>query len=221
MGRIAFLLALVAMPHSAIAGIVKCTDADGNVTYQQTDCPEQESQEKKVVRNTDPATLTEQEKFNAEAYKRGMTPDELRSALEVQRQQRLGIQPARQAPVISVPQPTQRRSGGGRGFRGTGGQQTASGNDSCPPGQVPIGGSSYGSGTGFSSSSGYTKVKCVAPSQRDGSRVTQVPPNTVPQDQTLRDQNGNEYYQPAGSSFVRDKKTGKQCFKYGNFVKCD
>lgn len=37
----------------------------------------------------------------------------------------------------------------------------------------------------------------------------------------LRDYNGNTYSQPEGSSFVTDNRTGKQCFKYGDFVRCD
>lgn len=38
---------------------------------------------------------------------------------------------------------------------------------------------------------------------------------------TVRDQYGNQYTQPPGSAFVTDQKTGKQCFKYGDFLKCD
>lgn len=36
----------------------------------------------------------------------------------------------------------------------------------------------------------------------------------------ITDQYGNRYDRPPGSAFATDPKTGKQCFVYGDFIKC-
>jgi len=43
----------------------------------------------------------------------------------------------------------------------------------------------------------------------------------ITEPQRIQDQNGNFYQQPPGSAFVTDEKTGKQCFKYGDFIDCN
>jgi hypothetical protein len=37
----------------------------------------------------------------------------------------------------------------------------------------------------------------------------------------IRDQHGNQYSQPPGSSFATEMKTGKQCYVFGDMVRCD
>lgn len=65
---------------SAVAGgVYKCTDAHGAITYQQVPCPSG-SKEQVPMLSSSP-TLTAEEKFDAAAYRAGMTPDEARALL--------------------------------------------------------------------------------------------------------------------------------------------
>lgn len=43
----------------------------------------------------------------------------------------------------------------------------------------------------------------------------------ISEPQRIQDQYGNFYQQPPGSTFVTDEKTGKQCFKNGDFIHCN
>lgn len=43
----------------------------------------------------------------------------------------------------------------------------------------------------------------------------------ITEPQRIQDQYGNFYQQPPGSAFVTDEKTGKQCFKNGDFIDCN
>lgn len=52
-------------------------------------------------------------------------------------------------------------------------------------------------------------------------RAPNPPAPPPPAQTTVTDQHGNRYQQPAGSAFVTDEKTGRQCFRYGDFLKCD
>jgi hypothetical protein len=70
-----------------------------------------------------------------------------------------------------------------------------------------------------------TQAEVVTGSRSAGTSTYEEAPappiHRVEETRTIRDQYGNQYTQPPGSAFVTDQKTGKQCFKYGDFVKCD
>lgn len=66
---------------------------------------------------------------------------------------------------------------------------------------------------------GRTAPTSKAP-RRDSSPAQEVLSAPRPQDQTLRDYQGNTYTQPAGSAFATDSKSGEQCFVNGGFVHC-
>lgn len=59
--------------------VYKCTGADGSITYQQATCSGGQAQSQPSLLK--PPTLTEEERFNAQAYSLGLTPDEARRAL--------------------------------------------------------------------------------------------------------------------------------------------
>lgn len=46
-------------------------------------------------------------------------------------------------------------------------------------------------------------------------------PPAPPAQTTVTDQYGNRYQQPQGSVFVTDERTGKQCFRNGEFLHCE
>ena len=90
----------------------------------------------------------------------------------------------------------------------------------CPPGQVPLNASRADSTRGWSSSIGYVPLRCGGANRQATTSATRTGPGYT-EPKRIQDQYGNWYNQPPGSSFATDERTGKQCFVYGNFVRCD
>ena len=220
--RTVLAFVLVVLSPTAMGKAYKCTDADGNVTFQQVPCPAETEQDVPLILK--PATLTNRENFDAEAYRLGMTPDELRAAL-AREQQRTGFRSSAPAVIVDPyagQQPPARHSNG-QGFRGTSGQSaTTATSNPCPDGQVPANQSRHNVNEGFSSSKGYTTLKCVDPREQ-AKWPRAITANTDDPESTrrLRDDQGNTYTLPPGSSYATDDRTGKQCFVFGAFIKCD
>jgi len=76
------ILLFLSFAFSAEAQVYKCNAADGSVAYQQIPCPEEHSQSVPKIQKE--PTLTGEEKFNAEAYAAGMTPEQARQLLSGQ-----------------------------------------------------------------------------------------------------------------------------------------
>ena len=79
MPRFPFFFAFALIAESATCAVYKCVDPDGQVSYQQTACPTEQSQEQ--VHVADGPTLTPEEQFRAAAHAAGMTPAEFAESL--------------------------------------------------------------------------------------------------------------------------------------------
>lgn len=176
------------------AQVYKCKGPDGKSAYQQTPCNNAPSEAEKV-------------RIWAQPKQADIDAAIARSRAEEYAKREQELQYAEQAAYQQPRAPLQR-------------QEAIAASGPCPPGQVPLNASRADPSRGWSNSQGYVPLRCGLPSGRTNTQVTRTGPG-ITEPRRIQDQNGNWYNQPPGSSFATDEKTGKQCFVYGNFVKCN
>ena len=74
------VLSVVMLPSISFAQVFKCQDSAGKVAYQNLPCAAEQKESRPVILKA--PTLTDAEKFNAEAYSAGTTPKEARRRLQ-------------------------------------------------------------------------------------------------------------------------------------------
>jgi len=171
--------------------IYKCKGSDGSTIYQQIQCLDQDGEVVKVRAQPSQATIAE-----AQARLHAQEEAEARSRYEqtMLRARTPAGEHLQPAPAVSHHQPP----------------PAATPRPSNPSRYDP-------ENVGFSSSRGYEPLRYRS------STTTTTAPRTGPgytEPKRIRDQYGNFYSQPPGSSFARDEKTGKQCFVNGAFIQC-
>ena len=183
------------------AQVYKCEGADGKTAYQQLPCSKTESEEKVKIW----AQPRQSDIESAQARLQAAEDAKTAAAYE----QDLLNAAREESPAPQTPSPARQQQ-----------EQLPIASGSCPPGQVPLNASGSDPSRGWSGSKGYVPLRCGNPSDRGSDRVTRTGPG-ITEPRRIQDQHGNWYNQPPGSAFATDEKTGKQCFVYGNFVRCD
>ena len=76
-------LGILFLPAITQAQVFKCKDQSGKIAYQSEPCAASHQESRPVILQA--PTLTEREKFNAEVYAAGSTPEKMRQLLEQSR----------------------------------------------------------------------------------------------------------------------------------------
>lgn len=187
----------------AQAEVYKCKTADGMTVYQQIACNANENETGDKVKawpqpsQADVAAaqyrLQEQEDAKARAEYEQALLNSARAESQTYQTNPASGQPAYAVAISSGP---------------------------CPPSQVPLNASRADPTRGWSSSKGYVPLRCGGGNRQATTSAAPMGPGYT-EPKRIQDQHGNWYNQPPGSSFATDERTGKQCFVYGNFVRCD
>lgn len=195
----AVLLLLAGFAH---AQAYRCKAPDGKVVYQQIACSAGDVGEKiKIQRQPSQTAIAEaQSRLRLQEAATANAAYE-RAAFDEATTSRAGQGSALYS--ISEPQHEVPRS-----------------SEACPPGQVPLNPSGSDPSSGWSSSKGYVPLRCGSANRQASTSKSRTGPG-ITEPKRVQDQYGNFYQQPPGSGFAIDERTGKQCFVYGDFVKCD
>lgn len=208
-------LALAAPWHLSASRLFKCTDASGNTVYQQESCDADQAEEERSFIANEPAPPPMEDGY-IEVNGRPYDPDDY----PVEAPAPQAAQYVQSGASVSQPQ---RRT---------------------PPGVYR---DRFGA-TVDSRSGAHEELRQAQnrASTREGRRINRelygtttpqggdvlpgsglprgpryVPPPPPPPPRVVYDQHGNRYQGPAGSHFVTDPKTGKQCLAVGNTIRCD
>jgi hypothetical protein len=200
---LALFLIMMLVPIYVQAKVYRCTTDDGHLIFQQVPCGDNQKEETVQIQSGP----SSEEVAAAQARLRAIE-ERNRRAERV----RYHTEPAhdrqpnesRNAPLSVASERDEAHTYGG----------------ACPPGQVPLNPSRLDPARGWSGSRGYVPLRCGDPDEPASDRAVRTGPG-ITEPRRIQDQTGNWYTQPPGSSFARDERTGRQCFVFGDFVRCD
>lgn len=201
--KLPLLLVAICTPIYGHSTVYKCTTEDGEIVFQQIPCSADQEQENIKI----PPGPSQQDVEAAHAR--------LRAYERAERESRNGDQQS-----DSAHGPHRQPNAAQFGSEYSENESSTTNSSPCPPGQVPLNPSKVDPSRGWSKSKGYVPLRCGTPGTRANDRAVRTGPG-ISEPRRIQDQYGNWYTQQPGSSFATDEKTGKQCFVYGDFVRCD